>query len=28
VALGEEPELAAYSKRIYEHFTRLGVIHE
>ena len=28
VALGEEPELAAYSKRIYEHFARLGVIHE
>ena len=27
VALGEEPELAAYSKRIYDHFARLGVIH-
>lgn len=27
VALGEEPELAEYSKRIYDHFARLGVIH-
>jgi NitT/TauT family transport system ATP-binding protein len=27
VALGEEPALAAYSKRIYDHFARLGVIH-
>jgi NitT/TauT family transport system ATP-binding protein len=27
VALGEEPELAEYSRRIYDHFARLGVIH-
>jgi NitT/TauT family transport system ATP-binding protein len=27
VALGEEPHFAAYSKRIYDHFARLGVIH-
>jgi len=27
VALGEEPALAAYSKRIYDHFARLGIIH-
>jgi NitT/TauT family transport system ATP-binding protein len=26
VALGEEPALAAHSKRIYDHFARLGVI--
>jgi NitT/TauT family transport system ATP-binding protein len=26
VALGEKPALAAYSKRIYDHFARLGVI--
>lgn len=27
VSLGEEPELAEFSKRIYDHFARLGVIH-
>jgi len=27
VSLGEEPELSAFSKRIYDHFARLGVIH-
>ena len=27
VALGEKPELAEHSKRIYDHFARLGVIH-
>jgi NitT/TauT family transport system ATP-binding protein len=27
VALGEEPAYAEYSKRIYDHFARLGVIH-
>jgi NitT/TauT family transport system ATP-binding protein len=27
VTLGEEPALAGYSKRIYDHFARLGVIH-
>jgi hypothetical protein len=26
VALGSEPALAAYAKRIYDHFARLGVI--
>jgi NitT/TauT family transport system ATP-binding protein len=27
LTLGEEPALAGYSKRIYDHFARLGVIH-
>ena len=27
LALGEDPALAEYSKRIYDHFARLGVIH-
>ncbi len=27
VALGDEPAFAEYSKRIYDHFARLGVIH-
>src|SRR5215471_14973756 len=27
LALGEDPSLAEYSKRIYDHFARLGVIH-
>ena len=27
LALGENPTLAEYSKRIYDHFARLGVIH-
>jgi NitT/TauT family transport system ATP-binding protein len=27
LALGEDPALADYSKRIYDHFARLGVIH-
>jgi NitT/TauT family transport system ATP-binding protein len=27
LALGEDPSLADYSKRIYDHFARLGVIH-
>ena len=27
VALGEEPAFAGYANRIYDHFTRLGVIH-
>jgi NitT/TauT family transport system ATP-binding protein len=27
LALGEDPGLADYSKRIYDHFARLGVIH-
>jgi len=27
LALGEDPTLAEYSKRIYDHFARLGVIH-
>ncbi len=27
LAMGEDPALAAYSKRIYDHFQRLGVIH-
>jgi NitT/TauT family transport system ATP-binding protein len=27
LAMGEEPALAEYSKRIYDHFQRLGVIH-
>jgi NitT/TauT family transport system ATP-binding protein len=28
VALGEEPALAGHSRRIYDHFARLGVIHD
>jgi NitT/TauT family transport system ATP-binding protein len=27
LAMGEDPALAEYSKRIYDHFQRLGVIH-
>jgi NitT/TauT family transport system ATP-binding protein len=27
LTLGEEPALAPYARRIYDHFARLGVIH-